>query len=202
MSNVMAIGGVVLSLLAPPASAQPSTTATLAVEVASVNGSGCPNEVAAVTVGSDNASFTVNFSGYAAVTGDGAEPTDFRANCQFNLQIQPPAGSTYAIARADYNGFAHLAAGAVAMQGANYYFQGSAAGTSMRHSFTGPMNGRWLTTDAMSVDSLDFAPCDANRNLNINTELRVYRGTSDPAVASFMVMGQALSYHLAFQRCE
>jgi hypothetical protein len=57
------------------------------------------------------------------------------------------------------------------------------------------------------VAALVFAPCGVQRNLNVNTELRVSAGTSDPtSTTSFMVMDStdgSLStvYHLTWMQC-
>ncbi|MCA6096351.1 DUF4360 domain-containing protein, partial [Streptomyces sp. SCA3-4] len=82
------------------------------IDVVAVNGSGCPAGTAAVAVASDNTAFTVSYSDYLAQVGVGAKPTDFRKNCQLGLNVHVPQGFTYAIARADYRGFAHLERGA------------------------------------------------------------------------------------------
>ena len=50
-------------------------------------------------------------SRYAALVGRGAKPTDLRKNCQLNIRVHTPQGFTYAVARADYHGFASLAKG-------------------------------------------------------------------------------------------
>src|SRR5215211_5992508 len=96
----------------------------IVVEVVTVNGSGCRPGTAAVAAAPDNTAFTVTYSEYTAQVGRGATPTDFRKNCQLSLRIHVPQGFTYAIASADYRGFASLQRGAYARQGANYYFMG------------------------------------------------------------------------------
>jgi hypothetical protein len=179
----------------------------ITIDVVTVNGSGCRQGTAAVATATDNTAFTVTYSEYLAQVGVGAKPTDFRKNCQLNLLIHIPQGFTYAIAKADYRGFAHLQAGATASQGANYYFAGQSATARVRHTFRGPHSDNWQTTDAKPVTELVWAPCGEDRNLNVNTDLRVYAGTSNPnTTTSFITMDSTdgsikTIYHFAWKRC-
>ncbi|MCX5208024.1 DUF4360 domain-containing protein [Kitasatospora sp. NBC_00240] len=179
----------------------------IVIDVATVNGSGCPAGTAAIAVSPDSTAFTVTYSDYMAQVGLGSKPTDFRKNCQLNLRVHVPQGFTYAIASADYRGYAHLEKGAVGIQQANYYFQGSAQTASRSHRFTGALDDSWQATDTVPVAALVWAPCGESRNFNINTELRVNAGTSDPAkTTSFMTMDSTDSsirttYHLAWEYC-
>jgi hypothetical protein len=118
-----------------------------------------------------------------------------------------PQGFTYAIAQADYRGFGHLENGATGLERANYYFQGQSQTAYVSHPFTGPLNDDWSTTDSVGIAALVFAPCGEKRNLNINTELRVSAGKSDPTkTTSFMSMDSTdgsinTVYHFAWKKC-
>src|SRR5690348_14585673 len=179
----------------------------IVIDVVTVNGSGCPAGTAAVAVSPDNTAFTVTYSSYLAQVGVGATATDFRKNCQLSLAVHVPSGFTFAIAEADYRGFAALEKGASGTERANYYFQGFAQTTAISHAFAGPMQDDWEATDTTDVAQLVFEPCGVERNFNINTELRVAAGTSDPKkTTSFMEMDStdgSLStiYHFAWKTC-
>ncbi|WP_255665242.1 DUF4360 domain-containing protein, partial [Nocardia sp. JCM 34519] len=179
----------------------------ITIDVETVNGSGCPPGSAAVAVAPDNTSFTVTYSQYTAQVGVGASPTDFRKNCQLNLLVHYPQGFTYGIGEADYRGFAHLEAGASGLERARYYFQGNSPSTYIDHSFNGVYDDDWQTTDTAPVGSIVFLPCGENRNFNINTELRVNAGSSDPTrTTSFMTMDSAdgsitTTYHFSWKQC-
>ncbi|MFI9361556.1 DUF4360 domain-containing protein [Kitasatospora sp. NPDC053057] len=187
--------------------ALPTPPDRIVIDVATVNGSGCPVGSAAVAVSPDNTAFTVTYSSYLAQVGVGSKPTDFRKNCQLDLQVHVPQGFTYAIASADYRGFAHLENGASGVERANYYFQGDPGTTYQSHRFDGPTDDSWQATDSVDVAALVWAPCGEERNFNINTELRVAAGTSDPAhTTSFMTMDSTdgsinTVYHLAWKQC-
>ncbi|MEU7425218.1 DUF4360 domain-containing protein [Streptomyces sp. NPDC040750] len=178
----------------------------IVIDVATVNGSGCPAGTAAVAVSPDNTAFTVTYSDYLAQAGGNSDPTAFRRNCQLNLIVHVPAGFTYAIAEADYRGFLSLQPGASATQKASYYFQGSPNTATRTHPFTGVHNDDWQATDSTDWAQLVWAPCGVLRNFNINTELRVNAGTSNPGKVSFMTMDStdgdiSTVYHLAWQQC-
>lgn len=211
MLNLLAAGVLAVSMavvpVLPEEESSPPPTERITIELVTVNGSGCPAGTAAVAASLDNTSFTVTYSDYLAVVGVGASSTDFRKNCQLSVQIHAPQGFTYAIAQADYRGFAHLEDGATGLQRASYYFMGESATVPVSHSFKGPYSDNFQTTDITDVASLVFAPCGETKNVNINTELRVSAGTSDPTkTTSFMAMDStdanvSTVYHLAWEQC-
>jgi hypothetical protein len=217
--NVMIAGAVLLALMTQfffvsSASAQgflddpvPPPNDHIVIDIVTVNGSGCPPGSAAVAVAPDNTAFTVTYSQYLAQVGVGSKPTDFRKNCQLNVAVHVPSGFTYAIARADYRGFGSLAAGATAMERASYYFQGMPQTEFRSHSFAGSFEDNWQTSDETDIAALIYHPCGALRALNINTELRVAAGTSNPATTtSFLAMDSTdgainTTYHFHWQHC-
>ncbi|GAB1643668.1 DUF4360 domain-containing protein [Krasilnikovia sp. MM14-A1259] len=161
---------------ADDSSAPPSGEVTL--DVQTVNGSGCPAGSAWASMQPDNTGFRINYSAFRAADGGSANPTDVRKNCQVNLLVHIPQGFTYAIARADYWGRAHLEPGATALERTNYYLQGSSNNTYADHYFSGPFDGSFRTTDITAATALVWAPCGVTRSLNVNTELRVDAGSS------------------------
>jgi hypothetical protein len=211
MLHTLVIGSLAASLLGLPVLADPEPATNppserITMEVVTVNGSGCRLGTAAVAATPDNTAFTVTYSDYLAQAGAGARPTDFRKNCQLVLQINVPAGFTYAIRQADYRGFAHLERGASGMQRASYYIQGTSATEAETHNIPGPISDSWQTTDTTEMAELIYAPCGEVRLFNINTELRVNRGTSNPSTTSFLMMDSvdgsvSTTYHFNWLRC-
>ena len=195
-----ALAAAFLGAVAPASPVQAATATAFAVTVVTVNGSGCPNSTATARVLPDGTSFTIDFGGYFAWAGGDASPTAFRRNCQFAIQITPEEGMTYAVANAEYSGFALLNDGVTGVQAAHYYFQGQSATIAGSHQFTGPLADTWATTDAIAPEDMVFAPCLDQRNLNVNTELRL---TPQPASAdlSAMVMDPSITLHLAWRTC-
>jgi hypothetical protein len=179
----------------------------ITIDVVTINGSGCKAGTAAIAVSPDNKAFTVTYSDFMAQVGPQAKPTDFRKNCQLNLRVNVPSGFTYGIASTDYRGFAHLERGATALERANYYFQGMSQTEYRQHNYKGPLSEDWQATDKTAVAAIVYHPCGEKRNFNINTELRVAAGTSDPTkVTSFISMDSTdgsigTTYHFAWKIC-
>ncbi|MER5719555.1 DUF4360 domain-containing protein [Streptomyces sp. NPDC002132] len=212
MASGLLLGGAVAALVTAavpahsPSSFDNPPPDKIVITIATVNGSGCPAGTAAVAVSADNTAFTVTYSDYLAQVGGNSDPTAFRKNCQLNLKVHVPQGFTYAIASADYRGFASLQPGATAVQRASYYFQGSSSTVFKNHNLNGAYNDNWQATDTTDWAQLVYAPCGVQRNFNINTELRVNAGTSSPGKVSFMTMDStdgdiSTTYHMAWKEC-
>lgn len=199
LGTVLALVGGATVISPGPAAAAPAGQVT--VDVMTVNGSGCPNGTADVTMSPGNTAFTVRYRDYVAYAGGNAEATDSRKNCQLAVHLDVPKGYTFAIAKATYRGFASLEQGATGQQRAYYYFQGRSETAVTAASFSGPLHERWESTDTAL---LVYRPCAEDRLLNINTDLRVQ--SDSPAKTSLMAMDSTRGsvdtlYHLAWKRC-
>ena len=217
MRKLLVRSGVVLALLTSsligmsPASAEgflddpvPPPDDKVVIDLIAMAGSGCRPGTADVAVSPDNTAFTVIYSDYLAQVGPGVPVADGRKNCQINVLVHVPQGFTFAIAKVDHRGYALLERGASAMQRANYYFQGMTQGSFVTHPITAPLDDNWIATDEVEVAAMVWRPCGELRNLNINTELRLTKGTS--TVPSFLTMDSvdgsiSTTYHFAWQRC-
>ncbi|GIF04027.1 hypothetical protein Asi03nite_15650 [Actinoplanes siamensis] len=179
----------------------------MTIDVVNAIGSGCPDRSSRIAVSPDNTAFTVTYANYTARVGPESDPLDFRKNCQIALDVKVPSGFTFAVAGADYRGYASLARGAWAQESANYYFQGHAQTTRIEHDFRGPYDDVWQRGDRVGIGSLSYLPCGERRFLNINTDLRVNRGTSDARkLTSFISMDSTDAaintvYRVAWKRC-
>lgn len=205
MSITMALGGMVASLVAATSGVAPATAATApadaSVQVVTVNGSGCPAGSGDATLSDDGFSFTITSTPYFASAGLGAGPLDFRKNCQYSVQVNRPEGWTYAVAGVEASGFAFLSAGATGLSRSSIFFQGQATTTVLSRTFTGPLSDNWQTKDSIGLASLVYAPCGVERNLNINTELRVVRGTAAPNTSNFLFRNESSTYRLFWKQC-
>ncbi|MFM9441845.1 DUF4360 domain-containing protein [Streptomyces acidiscabies] len=211
-TGALLLGGATAALLATalPAQADPvfvdPPPDKIVINLATINGSGCPAGTAAVAVSEDNTAFTVTYSDYLAQAGGSSDPTAFRKNCQLSMVVHVPGGFTYAIASVDYRGFASLQRGASGMQRASYYFQGSPQTVAKSHSFNGALTDNWQATDSTEWAQLVWAPCGVQRNFNVNTEVRVTAGSQSPGKVSFMTMDStdgdfSTIYHVAWKEC-
>ncbi len=207
MLGTTTVAALIFSAIIPTGTAEfAPPPSDITVEVVTVNGSGCPAGTASVAPSTDGESFRVSFSDFLAQSGPGAKPTDFRKNCQLSLRVGNADGMTYGISRITYRGFAHLEAGARGLQRASYYFAGQSPTTIRNHAFSGPFSDGWETTDSSASGDIVYAPCGENRNLNINSELRVTRGTSGAEASNFMAMDStegrvSATYEFAWKSC-
>jgi hypothetical protein len=204
LGTMTTVAALLFSAVIPVGSAEFAPKIT--VEVVTVNGSGCPAGTASVAPSTDGRSFRVSFSDFLAQSGPGAKPTDFRKNCQLSLRVSNADGLSYGISRITYRGFASLSPGAQGVQRASYYFAGQSQTTRRSHTFSGPFSDDWETSDSSANGDIVYVPCGENRNLNINSELRVDRGTSDTQAFNFMAMDStqgrvSATYELAWKSC-
>jgi uncharacterized protein DUF4360 len=216
MRKLLVRGGAVLALLASslfvssPASAgslllDNPPTDQIVIDLVAMAGSGCRPGTADVAVSPDNTAFTAIYSEYLAEAGPGIATTEGRKNCQLNVLVHVPQGFTFAITKVDYRGYGLLQRGATASQRANYYFQGMSQSTFTNHPIVAPLDDNWFASDEVPVAAVVWHPCGELRNLNINTELRIAKGTSKDA--SFVTMDStdgsiATTYHFAWSRCR
>ncbi|GHG30771.1 MULTISPECIES: DUF4360 domain-containing protein [Amycolatopsis] len=208
MLGMSVVGAMILSTLVAPfdSSVASAPSEKITLDIKTINGSGCPAGTAdaSADVAADNTSFTVHYRNFTAKAGGGASALEARKNCQINVLVHVPQGFTYAIAEAEYRGFAHIESGASALEQANYYFTGTAPTARVRHTFPGPFHGVWRASDVTDVAELVFAPCGESRNLNINAELRADAGSSSGS--SFIEMDSEHAsvdtiYHFAWKTC-
>ena len=206
MVKLAALCAALFSCLAfAPASASaapPAQPPNFTVHLFSVNGSGCPAGSTAVSEASGTA-FTVTYSQYIATAGSGASPVAFRKNCQLNVSVGVPSGWTFGILAVDYRGYAHLGNGARGTLSASYYYAGLPQTYQQQHSITGPMDRDYEFTDQSAA--VAYAPCHFTTTLNVNTELRTFRGT-DKSDFNMLTMDSSdvkmsTVYHLAFKEC-
>lgn len=211
MVNVFSVVGAALSLLAPFAVADPAycdpPAERLTVQIVTVSGSGCPQGTSAISMSPDNTRFIVTNSAYIALAGLGARPLDSRKNCFLTVMIAPPSGYTYAVSRVEYQGYAHLEAGATARERGDFFFQGTRAAGYVSHEFVGPMDDEFFWDAPVDPSALTWLPCGEQRYLNLATELRVAVGTSDPtSTTSYITMDSTgwvfTGYHLVWSKCS
>jgi hypothetical protein len=180
--------GLTLSLAAPANAAMPTNPPDdkIVIDVVTANGSGCKPGTREVSVSPDNSAFTVSYSDYTVNTKP-HDTTLVRKNCALVLNVHVPQGFTYAVAKADYRGFASLGHGATGLEKASYYFQGDSQTVGAEHPFAGPLEDNWQTTDEAAIGSYVYAPCGATRYFVINTELRL-RGLASATGTSMLTM--------------
>ncbi len=200
LATLLTVAGIAGATPAHAVSPTPSQKVTL--DVNTVNGSGCKPGTANATMLDDNTAFRIRYHDFIARDGGDAGPTEFRQNCQVNVAVHIPQGFTFAIARADYRGRANLHADAMALHRTSYYIQGRSETVVRNHTLTGPHHGTWASTDIHATAELVWAPCGVTRNININTELRVYSPKSFSWISMRASEGDVDTLlHFSWKRC-
>jgi hypothetical protein len=185
-ARALAALATVLALSIPaPAHARAGTTTFdlpdgVHLEAVTVNGSGCKQGNATVEYSQDHTKVRISFKEYYAEAGDGADRIAFRRNCQFNLRVTIPEGLSYGVKGAATSGYVYLADGIRATQRTSYYFAGTSPTAQVTHTFTGPVSRSWETKDEVDAASMVWSPCGLDRNLNVNSEVRVLANNLDP----------------------
>ncbi|WP_131738528.1 DUF4360 domain-containing protein [Actinomadura roseirufa] len=201
--------GVTVASVVPAAGSTPRGNpgpGGVAVEIETLNGSGCRPGTVAVGLSPDKDRFTIIYGDYVAQVGGGSRPIDYRKNCQVNLQVHVPPGYTYAVSTVEQRGFASLRPEVEALLAAGHYFQGSPTRREFTHRLFGPYDDNWRFVDMVPESELAWKPCGEARNLHINTQVRLNTGTSDPSEVSFVSMESMdeffrTSYHLTWKTC-
>lgn len=178
----------------------PPPAELLAVNTTTANGSGCRQGTHEVEVLPDNRGFRIKYRQFRAQLGDGAGPADFRKNCQISMQVRVPQGYTYAVVRTRSQGGGDIASAGEGLQRDTYYYAGSPVSQWRTHAFPGGFKGDWETVDDIDPAYRVWVPCREQRQLNVNTELRVKHVPSNPALNSFMQL-QSMTYGIAWRRC-
>ncbi|TYB48142.1 DUF4360 domain-containing protein [Actinomadura chibensis] len=196
---------VLPALTATAAAAAGPAPDDLAFEVATLTGGGCPAGTVSVALtrddGRDDFLLTVRSSAMRAEGGGDSPQTASRKNCQISLKSHVPEGKTFAVRQVDYSGAAHLEPGATGTMKETHYFQGMPANNVQTKTFNGPYSGAW--EHQYHLIELLFRPCGGDRNFNINQEVRLEKGGSDPSKTNFMgIEGTGKTvYHLAVKDC-
>jgi Domain of unknown function (DUF4360) len=136
-------------------------------------GSGCPINSVGASFSTDYQYLTIIFDEYAAQIGQYVDSPKKRLFCHLVLQLDFPAGLSFALVDLTYRGYADLDAGINAAQTSTYYFQGFRKDDqySFKTRIFGPFLGDYDRTD--SLELLAWSPCNEKRGLNIVTSVQL-----------------------------
>jgi hypothetical protein len=169
-------------------------------------GSGCPAGSVADILSDDAQQFTLLFDSFVASAGPDINITDNRKNCQLNIGLHVPQGWSYTVATIDFRGYAQLDRRVEGTQKAVYYFGGSTRQATAQSTFRGPMDEDYVIRDTLGLEAVVWSPCGVERNLNINTQVRV--NNSRDRNASGLLTVDSIDgsveqiYHLSWRRCR
>lgn len=186
-----------MALLMPlvPSAANAATRAPapyVTLDVASVNGSGCPTGSSVVANVPDQSAFTISFSQFKVYGGE-------YKNCVVVVRVAVPPGWTYAVYEVDNRGYGLLDSGASARLVMNSWYTGFPWTLKADQTFRGPFDDFWQTTSL--ADKLTYAPCNASFNLTLNDTLRVSGPRTSSAELFAQDMRVSTVFHLQWKQC-
>ncbi len=159
----------------------------VSVDVVGVEGTGCPAGTASVLISADKTAFTVSYSDFVASAGGDAPPAASRKNCRVTVRVNAPADYTYAVLGVDHRGFARLRAGATGDERTHLSFQGGPSSqVPIGRTFGGQYTSEWQSPDRVGPRDMVWKPCGEDRDLTIDTELKIKAEGSGAARTSFM----------------
>jgi hypothetical protein len=198
------------------------------VQLVTVAGSGCKKDDFAVAVDDTKTAFTVSYNNYQATAGQGAGAFNWRVNCVLTVKVVVPNGITFGIAGIDMRGYTHLEANAAGWAQVGAHFQGFSGNLFVNHSVRSSLRGdddlplppvpttqvadsNWQTSDSTPWGSIVWNLCSDNRDLVVNTQLKITQPdgihlvpSTDPSslLTEDTTDGNIKTlFHLAFQPC-
>lgn len=137
------------------------------------NGTGCPLGTVASNISEDKQAFTLTFSEFVAEAGPGLAPSAGRKNCILTATLGVPVGWQYSIGSFYYRGFMALDQGIRATHSTSYFFAGVGRTGTFSSTKDGAYSSDYVYSDKVGLESVNWSDCNAERDLNINTSIRV-----------------------------
>jgi hypothetical protein len=169
-------------------------------------GTGCKDGTVAVDLSPDYQALTVIFDKYVAQVGKGMDGADKRKFCHLVVQLDYPAGFSYALMKLDYSGYASLDYGVKAEQKSTYFFQGHRKDDkfTFKTKLFGEFDGDYRVEDYL--ETVAWSPCGKKRGLNIVTSVQVDNGRHKDASGIMTIdsidASMKETYSLAWRKCD
>jgi hypothetical protein len=140
-------------------------------------GTGCPAGTWDAEISPDGKTFRIRFDGYQTKVDENMS-IDVK-DCALSIKLHSPNGLSYSVSQFYYMGYVFLEEGVKARQNARYYFQGNpVAAEQIRADLIGPKDDTYLFEDKVgTTDTVIWSPCGVDRNLYIDTTLRLQNST-------------------------
>lgn len=138
-------------------------------------GTGCPGGAVRVMVSQDRERLYLMDGTMTAEASPNIPPAERRAFCQVTIDLDFPAGYSYAISNEmGFKGTLALDAGMTATLEVERYFSGDPpAGPTFEQTFSGPVARRSFVVPEPAGAIGPFSSCDGAKPLNVKTTVRV-----------------------------
>lgn len=184
------------------------------IYIKSINaiGSGCADpSTYSVNLSDDHKAFTLSFSEFVAVLGQGISPLEGRKNCSITLTLNIPAGFQYSIGTFNYRGYMDLDRNVQADHTTSYFFQGTGDTGKFVATVKGPVSKDFVYTDKLGLTSAYipdvWSPCNVDRALTINPSVRLTKLAGAAADAQGLITNDTVDgeinqvFGLKYRRC-
>lgn len=165
---------IVFASLLAEAQTVPENAAVLGVEV---QGSGCDQTTAAISLSPDAKDLSILFDNYSVEIGQGsANPSLLTAqkNCKIFIDMNIPLGWQFAFRAVDYRGFMAVPASAWAFHRFTYVAPNQLISSLREASFTGPQNKDYAVHVEQRKERLTWSPCgQSQQKLQLLSQLSV-----------------------------
>lgn len=203
------------TLMASPAGWADEGAPQVRVRDVRATGTGCPSGTSRAALTEDGKTFALLIDEFSARAG--SDLPIGRRNCLIEVDLEIPAGWSYALITADYRGFAELTNYATASQRVVYSFDRNWSANDGRGfafkatPFAGPFSGEYLVHDEIALESAPRSPCSSGRvvTLYLNTLLTARVDSRRAAQASALIALDSVDgrvaqqeFGLAWYRCQ
>ncbi|MET0343626.1 MAG: DUF4360 domain-containing protein [Polyangiales bacterium] len=168
------------------------------------NGTGCPAGTWITSISPDGQRFATTFTAFEVAIHSGSEDLAITKNCVIAIALHSPAGLTFSVKSARFDGYAFLEQGVTATFRARYWFQGSPIpnANSNRTTLVGPYDSDFIFKDDVRTQDAVWSPCGTERDLNVNATLQIQN--SSPKRSGYAMIGSdgySFSLELAWRSC-
>lgn len=176
------------------------------------NGTGCPLGSSKVSISNDGRFFIIDFSSYKLHVTPRAKVEV--QDCVLSTKVTTPEKYQFAVSKFRYQGDVDLDTGVQLRIKARYWFQGDASevgNTERENNMTGPLDQNFQFSYTPDPETLVWSPCGVERDLNVQTVLRLLNGS--PAKTGYASLAKvttgsqpspdfSLAFGFVWRKCE
>ena len=184
-------------------------------------GTGCPAQSVYADLSSDAKVLTLRLPYWFVQYGPSVPMSENRKTCNLNVDLDYPAGWSFAVADFEYSGYAVLDAGIVGQFSLKTKFSGSGNSPANMKTFAGTIAGPFednfrlrngmslpaASSPAPAPDSLLWSPCGIKRSLQLYNQARLGAAGRVPRNAEGLLTVDTvdedpkIKYMLLWRRC-
>ena len=170
---------------------------------------GCPEESYSIIMSPDGTTLSVLFDQFTVRSMSTSPGGKDRKVCRISAPLKLPANYSIGVYKADYRGFAKLAAKQEAQLEVQYFLgpQGNEHGRVFKRKVKGPQESDYSFTENIGAGQMKRVGCGTAAVLNVGITLSLNGSSgSGEAMASLdttdVARGGALVYHLDLKKCR